>query len=312
MTDPLWRWPALCKALGLEPRPGPDISGICIDSRRIQADDLFIALPGDPGPRFKPSQRSDRDGHDFVESALANGAAGVLTHDKTKRACPELKVADTLDGLWAIGAAARARLRCPVVAITGSSGKTTTKNLLTAALGAFSTAGSLNNHLGVPLSLARTPQAAAAAVYEIGTNHPGEITPLAELVQPDVAVVLNVHPAHAEFFPDLAGLRTEKLSIYNGLDKSGVLVVEDAIDTIEVSSLAACLTFGHSTAANVRLLDCADQQAHYQIAGQTHAAHVPGGGAHRALSLAAVLAVCKAFSRLERNDSAASDSSTSA
>lgn len=293
MTDPLWRWPELCAALGLEARPGPDISGFCIDSRLIEAGDLFIALTGDPGPRFNPSQRSDRDGHDFVDSALANGAAGVLTHDATNRACPELKVVDTLDGLWALGAAARTRLRCPVVAVTGSSGKTTTKSLLTAALGAFSTPGSLNNHLGVPLSLVRTPRAASAAVYEIGTSHPGEISPLAELVQPDVAVVLNVHPAHAEYFTDLFEIRTEKLSIYNGLGDSGVLVVKDEIDTSEVPTGVARLCFGRSKGADVRLLALTDHEAQYEINGQQRTAHVPGGGAHRALSVAAVLTVCQ-------------------
>ncbi|MEE8078082.1 MAG: Mur ligase family protein, partial [Pseudomonadales bacterium] len=178
MAEPLWRWTELCAALDLAIEDGPDISGISIDSRQIAAGDLFIALTGDPGTRFNPSQRSDRDGHDFIDAALENGAAGVLSHDALKRACPELKVADSLDALWALGAAARSRLDCPVVAITGSSGKTTTKSLLSAALDAFSTPGSLNNHLGVPISLARTPRDASAAVYEIGTNHPGEIAPL--------------------------------------------------------------------------------------------------------------------------------------
>ncbi|MEM8769569.1 MAG: Mur ligase domain-containing protein, partial [Pseudomonadota bacterium] len=145
MSEPLWRWPELCFALGLPPADGPDVTGISIDSRTLEPGDLFIALTGDPGPRFNSSQRSDRDGHDFVAMALERGASGVLTHDSTQRDAPELKVADTLDGLWALGRAGRDRLTCPVVAVTGSSGKTTSKTFLAAALGAFATTGSLNN-----------------------------------------------------------------------------------------------------------------------------------------------------------------------
>ena len=291
MAEPLWRWTELCTALGLVIEDGPDINGISIDSRQIAAGDLFIALTGDPGTRFNPSQRSDRDGHDFIEAALENGAAGVLSHDTLKRACPELKVADTLDALWALGAAARSRLGCPVVAITGSSGKTTTKSLLSAALDAFSTPGSLNNHLGVPISLARTPRNASAAVYEIGTNHPGEIAPLSELAQPDVAVLLNVHPAHAEFFVDLAELRTEKLSIYKGLREQGVLVVEDVIGLADLPDSVSTLRFGRTTDAALRLLDCSGERASYGTGSNELIAYVPGGGEHRAMSLAAVLAV---------------------
>ncbi len=295
MAEPLWRWSELCTALGLAVENGPDISGISIDSRQTVAGDLFIALTGDPGSRFNPSQRSDRDGHDFIEAALDNGAVGVLSHDVVERACPEAKVADTLDALWALGAAARSRLACPVVAITGSSGKTTTKSLLSAALGAFSTPGSLNNHLGVPISLARTPREATAAVYEIGTNHPGEIGPLSELARPDVAVVLNVHPAHAEFFVDLAELRSEKLSIYKGLRDKSVLVVEDTIDLGELPESISKLRFGRTADTAVRLLGCTGEQASFGTGSNELIAYIPGGGEHRAMSLAAVLAVFQAL-----------------
>jgi UDP-N-acetylmuramoyl-tripeptide--D-alanyl-D-alanine ligase len=297
MTEPLWRWPELCTALDLPVVDGPDVTGISIDSRTISPGDLFIALTGDPGPRFNPSERSERDGHDFIDGALQRGAAGVLSHDDAVRNCPELKVADTLDGLWALGRAARARLDCPVVGITGSSGKTTTKTLATAALGAFSTPGSLNNHLGVPLSLARTPRDVTAAIYEIGTNHPGEIGPLSDLVRPNVAVLLNVHPAHAEFFRDLEELREEKLSIISGLEGISILVVEDRISLAEVPEALQVILFGHSDEAYVQLLEIEDSQATYRIGDRTLNARVPGGGAHRALSLAAVLGVFEALER---------------
>lgn len=297
MTEVLWHWPELCDALGVKATPGPDITGISIDSRTLIPGDLFIALTGDPGPRFNPSHRSDRDGHDFIAAALERGAAGVLSHDAVARDCAELKVDDTLEALWRLGGAARARANCPIVAITGSSGKTTTKTWMCAALDAFGTAGSLNNHLGVPLSLARTPATATAAVYEIGTNHPGEIAPLSELVRPDVAVVLNVHPAHAENFSDMAALRTEKLSIYKGLSDKGVLVVEDLIDTGELPATLPRVTFGETPDAEVRLLREAAGEAEFQIGDRRITAQIPGGGRHRARSMGAVLAVLKILKR---------------
>ena len=293
----LWTWPELCAALGQTAVAGPDVSGICIDSRKAAPGDLFIALPGDPGPRFNPSHRSDRDGHDFIDAALAAGVAGVLAHDGVARPQPQLQVADTLDALWALGRAARRRLTGPVVAVTGSSGKTTTKGFLAEALGAFATGGSLNNHLGVPISLASTPAAAPAAVYEIGTSHPGEIAPLAELARPDVAVVLNVHPAHRENFPDMQALLEEKLSIYKGLSGEGKLVLEDTLDTAQLPEDLAVVRFGHADGSQVQLLRVAGQTAHYRIDGEEVAAHIPGGGAHRAMSLAAVLGVLKALQR---------------
>lgn len=297
MSRPLWRWRELCEALGIAVVDGPDISGISIDSRTVQPGELFIALTGDPGPRFNPSQRSDRDGHDFVASALERGAAGVLVHDQQPCNCPQLIVGDTLDGLWALGRAARTRLRCPVVAVTGSSGKTTVKAMLTVALDAFSTPGSLNNHLGVPLSLARTPAQVKSAVVEIGTNHPGEIAPLSRLTQPDVAIVLNVHPAHRANFASMAELRSEKLSISQGLRAGGTLVVHDQIDDAEIDAKLPRVRFGKAAHSDIQLLTVDGVTAQYRIVDQQLQAHVPGGGEHRALSLAAVFAVTVALGR---------------
>ncbi len=292
---PLWRWPELCRAVGVEAVDGPDITGISIDSRTTQPGDLFIALTGDPGPRFNASQRSDRDGHDFIDAALAAGAAGVLSHDAIHRDCAELKVADTLDGLWDLGRAGRARLSCPVVAITGSSGKTTTKTFLRAALRAFATEGSLNNHLGVPLSLARAPADAGAAVFEIGTNHPGEIGPLSELVSPTLSVLLNVHRAHLENFASRDELRIEKLCIINGLKPNSLFVVEDRVSLDGIRGDVQSITFGRSERADVRLMEVSAGFARYRLGDREVRARVPGGGEHRALSLAAVLAVCAAL-----------------
>ncbi len=292
---PLWRWADICDAVAVPRIEGPDVSGVAIDSRRVTPGDLFVALPGDPGPRFHVSQRSGRDGHDYIDAAMEAGAVGVLAHDGVTRAIPQLQVRDTLDALWQWARAARARLGCPVVAVTGSSGKTTTKGFLAAALDAVCTPGSLNNHLGVPLSLVQAPEQARAAVFEVGTSHPGEIAPLAELVRPDVAVVLNVHPAHAEFFATPDELRKEKLSIYKGLSNKGHLIVEDKIDLDGVSRGPSISTFGESEQADVRLLTLADGVAQYRIDGRTVSARVPGGGWAQALCLAATLAVIRAL-----------------
>ncbi len=297
MNGPLWRWRELCAALGLPPADGPDIGGVAIDSRTIRPGDLFIALPGDPGPRFHASSRSGRDGHDFVAHAQRNGAAGALVHRDVAANLPLLFTEDTLDGLWAIGRARRAELTGDVVAVTGSSGKTTAKTLLKAALGAFATEGSLNNHLGVPLSLARTPRGEGTAVYEIGTNHPGEIAPLAKLVRPSVAVVLNVHPAHAGFFADMDALRIEKLSIYKGLKDKGVLVVDESVGLDGLPDGLHTLTFGTGAGCHARLLTHAGQRAEYRLDGHAITARVPGGGRHRARLIGALLCVLSALRR---------------
>ncbi len=297
MSGPLWRWRHLCKALGLPAAAGPDILGITIDSRTAGSGDLFIALPGDPGPRFHASSRSERDGHDYVDHAAGRGAAAALVHRQLQAGLPLLRVSDTLDGLWALGRARRAQLHGDIVAVTGSSGKTTAKAMLETALGAFATQGSLNNHLGVPLSLARTPAGADCAVYEIGTNHPGEIAPLSELVRPAVAVVLNVHPAHAEFFADENELRKEKLSIHRGLEGESYLVVDERLALHDLPGGLRILRFGSGAGCHARIVSHDDRQAEYDVQGRTVRARIPGGGLHRARLLGAVLCVLSALNR---------------
>ena len=280
-------------------RPVPTITGISIDTRTLEPGDLFVALAGDPGPRFHTSSRSDRDGHDHIADAQRRGAAGVMTHRETRTDLPELRVADTLDGLWALGRGARQRIGTPVFALTGSSGKTTVRSFLAEALGVPATTGSLNNFWGVPLSLARTAASVPAAVIEIGTNHPGEIEPLARLVSPTVALVLNVRPAHVEFFASIDALRREKLSIFAGLTNDGVAVFPDDLGAVELPRRLRAVTFGQSAAADVVLVEYRqdDRSATYRVRGRTLAARVPGGGVHRAVSLAAVLACLTAAER---------------
>lgn len=293
----LWRWSELCAAVGAPITDGPDIDGVAIDSRTLTGGELFIALPGDPGPRFHVSQRSERDGHDYVGAAFEAGAAGALVQRDVLDGMPRILVDDTIDALWNLARAARERLSGRVIAVTGSSGKTTVKNFMAQALEAFSTPGSLNNHLGVPLSLARTPTDTGFAVYEIGTSHPGEIAPLARLASPDVAVVLNVHPAHIEYFADIGALTREKLSIAEGLSAGGTLVCLDTLnpDPGALGPGARVLTFGVGAHADVRLMSSAGGVAAVSTPAGPVETEIPGGGEHRALALAAVAAAAVAL-----------------
>ena len=292
MKEPLWSYAEVAAAVGASDAPGPDITGVGIDSRLIAPGDLFIALTGDPGPRFTPSSRSDRDGHDFASDAVAEGAVAVLVHRGGDYGVPAVLVEDSLDALWDLGRAARRRLDCPVVAVTGSSGKTTFKSFAATVIDAFATSGSLNNHLGVPLSLARTPKEAGAAVYEIGTNHPGEIAPLARLVSPDVAVVLNVHPAHIENFASLEAIRREKVSIAEGLGARGTFVRPVGLGA---DFPGRSLSFGEEPEADVRLVDVQGSSVTLRTPAGEIECPVPGGGVHRAMSVCAVAATLVAL-----------------
>ena len=229
-----------------------DLSGVSIDSRTIEPGDLFVALSGDPGPRFG-SVTNARDGHDFAQMAVKAGAAAVMCRADFTGDYPLIPVADTLEGLWQLGAAARARFEGQVVAITGSSGKTTMRGWLEQLLApvgeVHASVGSYNNHWGVPLSLARMPRDREFGVLEVGTNHPGEIAPLSELVQPDVALLLNVLPAHIGNFNDMQALTDEKLSIAAGLPEGGTLVVP--FELRNQVSHARLLTFGSDPESDV-------------------------------------------------------------
>ena len=197
---------------GLARRPF-SANGVSIDSRSVRPGEVFVALATDTG-----------DGHAHVAAALARGASGAMVHalpTEVSDDAPLLVVRDTLDGLWGLGWFARARFAGRVVAVTGSVGKTTTKEMLRRALAPFGSvwaaAASHNNHWGVPLTLARCPPGHAFCIVEIGTNHPGEILPLSRLARPDVAAVIAVTDAHLGNFPDHAALQAEKYSIADGV-----------------------------------------------------------------------------------------------
>ncbi len=302
--SPLWTWNALCEACDKSAASGPDINGISIDTRSLQPGELFVALLGDPGPQFHSSVTNPRDGHDFVEAAEIKGAAALMVSRPVSTGLPLLKVDNTLQGLWQIGAAARQRMGGKVVAITGSSGKTTARTWLEIILErqglTHASRGSLNNHWGLPLSLARMPADSRYAVFEIGTNHPGEIAPLSQLATPDVALLLNVLPAHIGQFDGLSDLRNEKLSITTGLKCPGTLVVHDDVElpAIGLTGVDNLVTFGFDDSSTV-----SGQMTHHgesiavtaNVAGEIHQFLLTASGEHRVLTSLACLAVVHAL-----------------
>lgn len=209
-------------------------SGVSIDTRTIAEGDLFVALS------------DQRDGHDFVADALTKGAAAALVAyvpDGVEADAPLLIVNDVLDGLTALGRAARARAKAEVIGVTGSAGKTSTKEMLRYVLGkqgkCHAAEASYNNHWGVPLTLARMPQDADFAVVEIGMNAPGEIAPLSKLARPHLAVVTTVAAAHLEAFESIEGIAQEKASIFEGLEPEGVALFNADIETARILGDAA-------------------------------------------------------------------------
>ncbi len=301
----LWNWDELCRAVNARHTPAksdPAVKGISIDTRSLQPGDLFIALSGDPGPEFRGNQpvAGARDGHLFVRQAELAGAAAAMVHQPVDSTLPLLMVEDTLDGLWQLARESIARCEARRVAITGSSGKTTARAFLQQVLASqgmtHASVGSLNNHWGVPLSIARMPRDAQYGIFEIGMNHPGEIEPLAMLANPDVALVLNVYPAHIGAFGDLEGICKEKFSIARGLVENGILVLPDTLEAWAESSNR--LTFGHSRSASIRLLDVQRRQDQPQglqvsvaINGQKYAFLTSWSGEHRVMTCLAVLGV---------------------
>ena len=225
MNTPLWTFADLVAATAGRPvGPEPDsVTGISIDSRTVGSGEAFFAIRGD---RF--------DGHDFVGMALAGGAATAVVAEDRLASLGRITgslvvVSDVLEALSALGRAARERSSARIAAVTGSVGKTGTKEMLALALapdGAVHySPASFNNHWGVPLSLARMPHSAGFAVFEIGMNHAGEIAPLTRMVRPHVAVVTTVEPVHLEYFGSVADIARAKAEIFEGVVPGGAAVI---------------------------------------------------------------------------------------
>src|ERR1700688_1893591 len=231
-APPLWTIAEVARALGLPGKfPETGIDFVTQDSRLVKPGSLFVALSGTPSGGFISSFASSRDGWEFAANAQAAGAAAMIVPHRVEGiSVPQLVVKDTLlDGLWALARAARARFKGPVIGLTGSAGKTSTKELLAAYPGAYASPSSFNNFWGVPLTLCNASPDASLWVVEMGMNQPREIAQLSELTRPTCALVVNVQPVHLEKLGSMEAIRQEKVSIVRGLPKDGVVVLPTGI-----------------------------------------------------------------------------------
>lgn len=271
--------------------------GVSIDSRTCAPGDLFVAIAG---PNF--------DGHDFVGEALSAGAAGAVVHriPVELEGSPKLVAVDDCEAaLTALGRFARNRSGAQFICVTGSVGKTGTKDGLAAAFGAcgatHATVGNLNNHLGTPLTLARTPAEAVYGVLELGMNHAGELTPLSQLARPDVAIITNIEAVHLEFFDSVAAIAEAKSEIFAGLGDNGVAVLNrDNAYFAFLASIAAdqgakrIIGFGADPEADARLVaskfDDEGSDVTADVDGHTVRYRLNAPGRHRVINSLAVLA----------------------
>lgn len=300
MSAALWASAAMMEAMYATKRGAlpDDVTGISIDSRTLTPGEAYFAIKGDV-----------HDGHDFVEAALKNGASLAVvakSHaDKFPADARLLIVDDVLAGLVDLAQASRARLGAKVIAVTGSVGKTSTKEALRTVLGpqgeTHASAASFNNHWGVPLSLARCPASVKFAIFEIGMNHPGEITPLVKMVRPHVAIITTVEPVHLEFFSGIEAIADAKAEIFAGVEPGGAVVLNrdnSQFARLSKSAKAAkierIVSFGSDEKADARLIDvslhpaCSAVRA--TILGQDVTYKIGMPGRHMAMNSLAVLA----------------------
>ena len=254
----LWTDSSAAKATGGHAIGTWAARGVSIDSRSVAPDDLFVAIVG---PRL--------DGHDFVSTAMQSGAAAALISrrpDNMATDTPSLEVPDTLEALRALAIAARARTEAKIIAVTGSVGKTSTKEALRLVLEnqgkTTASASSFNNHWGVPLSVARMPADTDYGVFEVGMNHAGEIEPLSRIIRPHVAIITTIEPAHIEFFDSIEGIADAKAEIFSGMS-GGVAVLnrdnplfERLATAAEEAGVDEIIAFGEHTGSDARLISC--------------------------------------------------------
>lgn len=305
MSAPLWSGDELVAAMGARAEgPVPaTVTGISIDTRTLEPGDAFFAITGEA-----------RNGHDFVAAALEKGA-GLAVVDEVHAAQFAGRgalavVPDVLKAMEQAGSARRAELKAGIVAVTGSVGKTGTKDALRLVLSrqgkTHAPVASYNNHWGVPLTLCRTPADVAYGVYEIGMNHPGEILPLARLVRPQVAIITTIQPVHLAAFESLEGIAEEKADVFWELEPGGTAIVNadipqaDLLERIAKAGPAGrVIRFGESLDADVRLLSCALRSdvstVDAVVMGQPVTYRLGSPGKHIVLNSLAVLAAVTAL-----------------
>ncbi len=292
----LWTAAEAADATGGRATTDWSVGGVSIDTRTLHPGDLFVAL------------KAARDGHDFVAQALEKGAGAALV-SHIPRGVPEdaplLIVDDVQAGLEALGQAARARTEARVVGVTGSVGKTSTKEMLATILETqgktHASVASYNNHWGVPLTLARMPKDTEFAVIEIGMNHPGEIAPLAHQARPHVGLVTTVAAVHLEAFDSVAGIAHEKAAIFEGLESGGAAIVNADIEHAGILRQTAqdlgagIVEFGRK-AADYKLIDVTagpdSIQAEAAVGDTMFIFEVQSAGTHFAMNALGALAAC--------------------
>ena len=300
MSEALWTLDAMVATMRAERRGGlpATITGISIDSRTIAPGEAYFAIKG-----------CVHDGHAFVDAALKAGAALAVVEatqrDEFGADAPLLIVDDVLAALCDLARASRERLAAQVIAVTGSVGKTSTKealrNVFVAQGKTHASVASFNNHWGVPLSLARCPADVRFAIFEIGMNHAGEIEPLVKMVRPHVAIVTTIEPVHLEFFSGVEAIADAKAEIFEGVEPNGAVVLNR--DNAQFARLqkrakklgnARIVSFGADEKADARLLDVAlhptCSAVHARILDHDIAYKLAMPGRHMAMNSLAVLA----------------------
>lgn len=250
----LWTSSEIAAATGGQASADFDCNGVAFDSREIGPGDLFFAMKGEQA-----------DGHRFVPQAYSSGASGAVV--STPVDGPHVLVADTMRALEQLGLASRTRVHAKVIGVTGSAGKTGTKEALFAALDrcnpgrAHRSVKSYNNHVGVPLSLSRMPRDTEFGVFEMGMNHAGELSALTQFVRPHVAIITTIAPAHIEHFGSEEGIADAKGEIFEGLEPDGVAIIPfdnrhyDRLRAKAEKHAAHIISFGFNDGADVRCID---------------------------------------------------------
>ena len=296
----LWTSGEVAQALGAVIAAPFEANGVTFDSRAVSKGDLFFALKGET-----------TDGHGFVAEAMKRGAAAaVVSRDVENAGGTLIRVPDTLKALEGLGRAARRRSKARIASVTGSVGKTSTKDALRAMLSAqaptSASTASFNNHVGVPISLARLPREARYGVFEIGMNHPGEIEPLARQVEAHVGVVTNVGPAHIGFMGSEEAIADEKACLFAGMAQGAVAVLnrdgkhyERLAGHARHFGVSRIVGFGRGETADARLVSCNLQDSGSDVValiqGQRIEYRLGAAGEHWVLNSIAALAVAEAL-----------------
>jgi UDP-N-acetylmuramoyl-tripeptide--D-alanyl-D-alanine ligase len=296
----LWTSGEVAQALGAVIAAPFEANGVTFDSRAVGKGDLFFALKGET-----------TDGHGFVAEAMKRGAAAaVVSRDVENAGGTLIRVPDTLKALEGLGRAARRRSKARIASVTGSVGKTSTKDALRAMLSAqaptSASTASFNNHVGVPISLARLPREARYGVFEIGMNHPGEIEPLARQVKAHVGVVTNVGPAHIGFMGSEEAIADEKACMFAGMAQGAVAVLNRDGEHYERLAgharhfgVSRIVGFGRGETADARLVSCSLQDSGSDVVALIHGRRIEyrlgAAGEHWVLNSIAALAVAEAL-----------------